>query len=120
MRKALSPDAEETVKPTRGEVDFYQDENGWWHTVRPVWWQRNLEDSVRRLGGQKMPRSAYLYKEGKKRLISILTRLNLGDGFLCEFCGERIPFHRNANARFCGPQCYQEATKRRRSPNKKR
>ncbi|WP_170449295.1 hypothetical protein [Ruegeria arenilitoris] len=118
MSNELSPEARVRVSPARVEVEYYQD-NGRWHAVRPVWWRRNLYDSFMRFEGVRMPRSAYLVPNSKARIVAMLVRL-AADGFLCQYCGERIPFYKNANSRFCGPQCYQEATKRRRSPNKER
>ncbi len=45
----------------------------------------------------------------------MLTHLET-DGFLCQHCSEHIPFYKNANSMYCGPQYFREATKRRRSP----
>lgn len=118
MGNELSPEAQERISPARVEVEYYEDD-GRWHAVRPTWWQRNLYDSFKRFDGVRMPRSAYLVTNSKARIVSMLTRLET-DGFLCQHCGERIPFYKNANSKYCGAQCAQMATKLRRSPNKHR
>ncbi len=90
MSSELSPEAQVRISPARVEVEYYEDD-GRWHAVRPMWWQRNLYDSFKRLDGVRMPRSAYLVPNSKTRVVSMLTRLET-DGFLCQHCGERIPF----------------------------
>ncbi len=114
MRFELSEEAYDRLPPARalsyedgeGDCDIYFDHYlGRWTADIPTWWHKRGEYRWLTLIGQSA-RKAYRTSHETKRIKRLVARLN-GDGFKCQYCGERIPLHRNANARFCTPSCAQ-------------